>query len=408
MRVLLVLLLLPSLLAAAPDWTQWRGPTRDGQVHAGAQPWPPRLEKDTLQPLWSVPLAEGYSSPVVSGSRVFTFETRNKKEEIVRAFDRKTGQPIWKASWAGSMKVPFFARKNGSWVRSSPACDGTTLYVGGMRDVLVALDVATGKERWRTDFPQADGTAKPQFGFVCSPLLGPDHLYVQAGSALRKIRKSDGKTIWKALEDDRAMFGSAFSSPVRARIHGRDQVVVQSRMALGGVDPGTGTLLWSTPVKASRGMNILTPTVLGNDLFTASYGGGSFYFRISPGNGVQSVDLVWNDKLEGYMSSPVVIGGKLYLHARDKRFHCLDPATGRILWSTEQTFGAYWSMVVNGTRILALDERGELLLIEADPAGFQLIDRLDLDRPPTWAHLAVCGKELYIRDLTGLTVYRWN
>ena len=205
-------------LAASINWDEWRGPTRDGMVHKGAQVWPEKLSKENFKKAWTVELAEGYASPIVFGERVFTVETKDKKEEIVRAFDRKSGKQLWESSWEGSMKVPFYAARNGSWVRSTPACDGKFLYVGGMKDVLVALDVTTGKVKWRADFPQDEGTQKPQFGFVCSPLLGKDHLYVQVGSALRKIRKSDGKTVWKTLEDGRAMFGEAFSSPTRTTI----------------------------------------------------------------------------------------------------------------------------------------------------------------------------------------------
>lgn len=408
-RLLLVLAVaFPASLLAAPDWLQWRGPTRDGQIHAGAQPWPERLSKERLEKVWSVDLAEGYSSPIVAGPRVFTVETRDKQDEIVRAFDRRTGRQLWEASWAGSMKVPFFANKNGSWVRSTPATDGKSLFVGGMLDVLVALDVETGKERWRADYPAQDETPRPQFGFVSSPMLDDDHIYVQVGSALRKIDKKTGKTVWKALEDERAMFGSAFSSPMRTTIGGKDQIVVQSRMELAGIDPASGSPLWSTPVKAFRGMNILTPTALGDRLFTATYGGGIFWYEVATQEGTQSIAQLWNDPTEGYMSSPVVVGGKLYLHGRDKQFHCIDPDKKQILWSTKEKFGEYWSIVANGNRILALDEQGELLLIEADPTGFRLIDRVEVSGRPTWAHLAVCGDELYIRDLKGLTVWRWK
>ena len=139
-KLLSSLLLVPALLSAAPDWLEWRGPTRDSQIHRGAAPWPERLTKENLRKIWSADLAEGYSSPIIAGERVFTVETRDKKTEIARAFDRKTGKQLWEKAWAGSIKVPFFAAKNGSWVRSTPACDGKTLYIGGMRDVLVALD----------------------------------------------------------------------------------------------------------------------------------------------------------------------------------------------------------------------------------------------------------------------------
>ncbi|MEJ6559459.1 MAG: PQQ-binding-like beta-propeller repeat protein [Akkermansiaceae bacterium] len=397
-----------GIAAAAPDWSQWRGPTRDSQIHEGAKAWPERLNDKTLTKVWNVGLAEGYSSPLVVGGRVFTVETKDKKTEITRAFDRKTGEALWEHSWEGSMRVPFYAAKNGSWVRSTPAVDDKAIYVGGMLDVLKAIDVKTGKEIWQRDFPGEEKSARPQFGFVCSPLLDNDAIYVQAGSALRKVSKTDGKTIWKTLEDERAMFGSAFSSPSRATIGGKDQILVQTRMALGGVDPKDGKVLWSTPVKAFRGMNILTPTVMGDHLFTASYGGGSFWYELGKGDDGFAIETKWTDKIEGNMSSPVVIDGKVYLHGRDKRFHCLDPAAGKVLWSTKEKFGSYWSMVANGTRILALDDRGELLLIEADPNEFKVIDRMKVSEHPTWAHLAVTGDEVYVRDLFGITSYRWK
>lgn len=395
-------------LVASINWDEWRGPTRDGMVHKGAQVWPEKLSKENFKKAWSVELAEGYASPIVFGERVFTVETKDKKEEIVRAFDRKSGKQLWESSWKGSMKVPFYAARNGSWVRSTPACDGKYLYVGGMKDVLVALDVTTGKVKWRADFPQDEGTQKPQFGFVCSPLLGKDHLYVQVGSALRKIRKSDGKTVWKTLEDGRAMFGEAFSSPTRTTIGGKDQILVQTRTLLAGVSPKNGKILWSTPVKAFRGMNILTPTPIGDRVFTASYGGGTFWYEVKANKKGQAVTELWNDKVEGNMSSPVVIDGKVYLHGRDKRFHCIDPEAKKILWSTDKKYGDYWSMAVNGSRILALDNRGILLLIEADPGGFKLVSELEVTGSPTWAHVTICGDEVFVRDLKGLTSYRWK
>lgn len=403
------LLLLSLPIAAQPfNWQQWRGPTRDGMVAEGSPNWPTRLNADNLKRLWSVDLAEGYSSPVIAGPRVFTVETRDRKNEIVRAFDRHTGEQLWETTWPGSMKVPFFASKNGSWVRCTPATDGSSLFVGGMLDVLVALDVETGESRWRADFPAQEDTPRPQFGFVSSPMLDEDSIYVQVGTGLRRIRKSDGKTLWMALEDERAMFGSAFSSPTRAKIGGIDQILVQTRMMLAGVRPDSGAILWSTPVMAFRGMNILTPTPIGDHVFTATYGGGTRYFDIATEDDGQSVTQVWNDELEGYMTSPVVIDGKVYLLGRNKRFHCIDPAARKVLWSTDKTYGDYWSLVSDGKRILALDNRGVLLLIEADPSGFKLIDKLEVSDRPTWAHLAVCGNELYIRDLKGLTAYRWE
>lgn len=408
LALLATTLTISSVYSAEPDWLQWRGPTRDGQIHESAKPWPEKLTEGNLKKKWSVDLGEGYASPIVAGDRVITVETKSKKNEIVRAFNRNSGKQLWETSWAGSMKVPFFAAKNGSWVRSSPASDGKSVYVGGMLDVLVALDINSGEEKWTVDFPQREKTTKPQFGFVCSPLLDKESIYVQVGSALRKIRKDNGETMWKSLSDERAMFGSAFSSPVRAKIGKRDQIVVQTRMELAGVSPHDGKVIWKTPVKAFRGMNILTPTVIKDKVFTSTYGGGTFWYGVATQGNKQNVSSLWQHKVEGYMSSPVVVDGLVYMHGRDKRFHCIDPAQKKVLWSTGEVFGDYWSMVVNGKHILALDSRGYLLLIEASPEGFSTAGKIEVSGRPTWAHLVVCGDEVYIRDLKGLTAYNWK
>ena len=126
-----------AALAQAVDWPQWRGPTRDGMINEGA-PWPKSIAKKKLKLSWRKEIAKGYPGPVVSENLVFTVETKSKNE-IVRAFDRTSGEQKWETQWPGSMSVPFFAWKNGSWVRSTPAYDGKNLYVGGMRDFLVCL-----------------------------------------------------------------------------------------------------------------------------------------------------------------------------------------------------------------------------------------------------------------------------
>jgi outer membrane protein assembly factor BamB len=152
-------------------------------------------------------------------------------------------------------------------------------------------------------------------------------------------------------------------------------------------------------------MNILTPTVANDSIFTSSYGGRSFLFTPS-GNEEEPVKETWTNKVQGYMSSPVVIGGHLFLHLRNQRFTCIDLETGESTWTTKP-FGKYWSMVASGNKILALDQRGELLLIRANPAEFELLDRREI-ADDTWAHLAVSGQGIFVRELTAMAAYRWE
>lgn len=386
-------------------WPQWRGPSRDGQWTGPA--WPGRLSKDSLKQLWRVPLGPSYSGPIVSEELVFTTETKNKESEVVVALDRKTGKERWRADWKGAMTVPFFAASNGSWIRSTPAYDGERLYVAGMRDVLVCLDAKTGKEEWRVDFVKELKTPLPDFGFVCSPLLDGNAVYVQAGASVTNLDKKTGKIIWRALNDKGGMMGSAFSSPVIATLAGKRQLVVQGREKLSGVDLENGDVLWSQVVPSFRGMNILTPTVVGDAIFTSSYQNKAWLYRVLLEKDRYSVLEAWANNAQGYMSSPVVMAGHAYLHLGNQRFTCIDLKTGERAW-TSNGFGKYCSLVAQGDRILALDQRGILLLIKANPKEFELIDVMKISDEETWAHLAVSGDELFIRELNALAVYRWK
>lgn len=386
-------------------WPQWRGPSRDGQCPGPA--WPERLSQDSLTLLWRLPLGPSYSGPIVSEELVFTTETKNSEFEIVHALDRKTGQERWRAEWKGAMTVPFFAASNGSWIRSTPAYEGGRLYVGGMRDVLVCLDARSGQECWRVDFVAQLKTPLPAFGFVSSPLVYGDHVYVQAGASVVKLHKETGAIVWRTLQDQGGMMGSAFSSPIIATLAGKRQLVVQTRTTLAGVDLETGDVLWSQVVPSFRGMNILTPLAVGDCLFTSSYQNKAWLYTISADNQGFRISQSWECNAQGYMSSPVVIDGYVYLHLQNQRFTCIDLKTGERTW-TSQPFGKYCSLVAQGNRILALDERGILLLIHANPKAFELVDSIKISEDDTWAHLGVSGDELYIRELNALAVYRWQ
>jgi outer membrane protein assembly factor BamB len=269
------------------------------------------------------------------------------------------------------------------------------------------LDAQTGKEQWKVDFVQELGSPLPAFGFVSSPLLYGDHVYVQAGGSFCKLHKQTGQIIWRALKDDGGMFGSAFSSPVIDEIHGVRQVLVQTRTLLAGVAPDTGRVLWTHETPAFRGMNILTPTVIDNRVFTSAYGGRSLLLDIQRSGETWEAVPSWVNSAQGYMSSPVVVDDHIYIHLRNRRFTCLSLESGERTW-TSNPFGEYCSLVVQGTNILALDQRGELLLIRAKPEGFDLLASRKLSDHETWAHLAASGNQIFVRDLEGLRVFLWQ
>jgi outer membrane protein assembly factor BamB len=392
-----------------PVWPQWRGPTRDGKVEGLA--WPERLQGKALQLLWRVELGPSYSGPIVAPDRVFVTETRDKTDEVVRALDRTTGKELWQVQWKGAVTVPAYARGNGEWIRSTPAYDGEAVYVGGMRDVLVCLEAKDGHERWRVDFPVQFRTAVPILGLVSSPLVDGEAVYIVASAALVKLDKRSGKVLWRSVEDrDKSeAYASAVSSPVMATLAGKRQVLVQNRKTLAGVDPATGEMLWRREVPSFRGTNIITPTLYGDhSVVTSAFGGRTFRFDVSANDNALRVNTAWDNPAQGYMSSPLVIGDHLYMHLRNQRFTCLDLRSGKECWITSGTFGRYWSLVAQKDRILALDQRGILYLIHANPEKFDLLDKRQVADAETWAHLAICGDEVYVRELNALAVYRWT
>jgi outer membrane protein assembly factor BamB len=101
-------------------------------------------------------------------------------------------------------------------------------------------------------------------------------------------------------------------------------------------------------------------------------------------------------------------GGHAYIHLRNKKFACVDLATGKERWETKKTFGEYWSLIAQGDRILALSEDGTLRIIRANPEEFDVISERKVAEGDTWAHIAVSGSKVMVRELEALTVFDWK
>ena len=154
-------------------------------------------------------------------------------------------------------------------------------------------------------------------------------------------------------------------------------------------------------------MNILTPVVHADTLFTSTYGGKTLGFKVTRSAGRFVVAEAWKNKSQGYMSTPVVIDGVAYEHLKSQRIMAIEVETGRELWTSDQSFGKYWSLIAQGRRVLALDQRGMLYRFDADRQRFDLLDERKVSDSETWAHLAAAGDQLFIRGLDSLTAWRW-
>ena len=401
-------------LSAASDtgtWPQWRGAMRDGSVNAGS--WPDNLRQPTMKQSWRIELPPSYSGPVVSTDRVFVTYTREEKYEGVLALDRKSGQQVWKAEWEGAMQVAALGASMGSWIRATPAYDGEGLFVAGMPDVLVCLDPNTGAERWRADFHRRYETPLPELGFVCSPLVVEDGVYVQTSDSLVRVDKKTGRSVWRSMErhekgSQEGMGQGSYSSPDFAVIYGRPQLLVANIDAIAGVEPSTGKVLWKRVLDSYDQGCILAPIAYRDDIFTSTRASRTGFYPLAYRDEQFTITDGWKNRLTIYMSSPVVVGDFAYAHLKNGRFACIDLRNGKINWISNRSFGKYCSMVYRQDRILALSNNGELFLIHADPERFVLAGSRTVSTEETWGHLAVAGQDIYIRERNAIAAYRWQ
>ena len=379
----------------ASDWSQWRGPDRNGKVESKSPPWPDSIGQANLKVTWRTPLGPSYSGPLVIGDLVYVTETVGQRDEFVRCLDRKTGQQKWEVNWTGSMKVPFFASANGSWIRSTPAYSEGKIYVGGIRDILVCIDADSGQIVWRKDFPAINNTPIPMFGCVCSPLVDGSFVYMQAGGAMHKLDKNTGQVVWQTVSDGIGKNSSVFSSPTIETIAGDRQLLE------------TGQVLWDLVTPAFRGMSIITPTVFDDRLMISNYQHPTTMFVVEKKSPQQfEISERWKNKARGYMTTPVIIKGHAFTFLQNERFACIDLATGEIKWSSDK-FAKYASLVANRDRILALTSDGDLVLYAANVDRFELLGRHSV-ATDAWAHLAVSGDEVFVRAIDGLIALKWN
>ncbi|MBT5846529.1 MAG: PQQ-binding-like beta-propeller repeat protein [Verrucomicrobiales bacterium] len=398
------------------DWTQWRGPNRDGV--AGGKKWPVTLKESNLNLKWRVKLGSSYSGALLDKDTVYVTESVGaNKNDVVQALDRATGKVKWKQQWPGTGKwrVTYPGRVNGSWIRSTPALANGKLFVAGMHDNLLCLETETGKKIWEINFPKQFKTSIPGFGCVCSPMVDGKFVYMQAGASFCKIDQASGKIIWRTMKGEGGLGGGGFSSPVFATLDKKRQILIQARTELAGIDIDSGAVLWRQPVKAYLGMNILTPLPYEDGIFTGTYRAGSYYYEINQVNEAWTSREKWKNgsKSSAYMSSPVLFEGHAYLLIQDGNFACYDLKTGEECWRSDKQFGSgrhgkYMSLVRQGDQILALDQGGTLHLIKANPEKFQIIDSKKVSEQPTWGHLAVSDNQLAVRELNGIAFYDWK
>jgi outer membrane protein assembly factor BamB len=116
--------------------------------------------------------------------------------------------------------------------------------------------------------------------------------------------------------------------------------------------------------------------------------------------------VAWRNKnLTSYTASPVAFEGHLVGLNHRGQLACVDLSSGRTAWAAG-AFGNHVSLVVAGEQLLVLTLSGELHVVEANPRKFVRKARWQLPvSGSVWAHLAVVGNRLYVRDSESVSCF---
>ena len=372
--------------ASALDWPQFRGPGRDGWSRETGllKAWPANGPRR----LWKVPVGDGFSGIVVAGGRLFTLYGKGS-DELAVAHDAATGREIWRVRIDSK-----YASDMGSGPRATPTVDGNLVYALSASGQLHALDAASGRRVWARDLKRDFGARPPQWGVSTSPLVEGNLLLLDVGGSSGKsaaaLDKKTGKTVWTSQSD-----AAGYSAPVAVTVGGVRQVLFFTGTALTALAPGSGKLLWRVPWRTDYDVNAATPIFVAPDkVFVSSgYDTGSALLRIKPAG---APDEVWRSRgMKNQFSSSVLHGGHLY-GFDNKVLKAVDVATGKDKW--KQSGLGHGSLLYADGHLYVLSESGQLVLVEATPAGYREKANAEVLSGKCWTAPTLANGRLYVRN----------
>ena len=391
--------------AHADDWTRFRG--ANGQGVSGETNLPLRWSS-TENVVWKTPIpGNAWSSPIVSGDRVFlTTTTEEGKVCRVICVNRKSGDIQWnKEVHRQELRAK---RAQNSYATPTPVTDGKKVYCVFSDGTVVAVDFQ-GEVVWKN----SEVTFHSLHGLGASPLLVGDQLIMPFDGSSAEENKVGWKIPWeKAVvlsldtatgavrwKGSRGMSRVGHVTPVL--VDDGKQVVSAGGDRVQGHDVETGDRIWSI---YSQGEGVTPSPVLGEGLIFTSSGFEEPTLRAirTGGEGdVTETHIAWEQK-KGVPALPslLYVDPYLYTITRDNILHCIEAASGEVVW-LKRLDGAYSaSPVYADGRIYVLSEEGVTLVLR--PGGkYDEIARNTIDEK-CMASMAVSQGQFFIRTAENL------
>jgi outer membrane protein assembly factor BamB len=299
-------------------------------------------------------------------------------------------------------------KRNHGLTRTVPTVAGGRVVAMGPKCHVVSLDAVTGAFGWGIDTVKAYGAVVPPWYTGQCPLVdgdavilapgGPDVLMVSVEAATGKERwRSPNPRGWKMTH----------ASIVPMDLGGRRLYLYPASGGVVAVDAKDGAIVWETAKWKINIATVPSPVLLGEGrvFFTGGYSAGSALFRFRDEGGKVEAEEVFRVKAAVFgatQHTPVWYNGHLYGIRADGRLVCLS-ADGKVVWASgpDTNFGLGPVMIADGL-LLAMDDAARLTLAEAVPDGYRprVTAAVLEEGVEAWAPLALAGNRLLARDLT--------
>jgi outer membrane protein assembly factor BamB len=403
-RTWIFALLVAASPAAAENWPQFRGPTSQG--HSNETNLPLKWSA-TENIAWKTPIpGESWSSPIVWGDRVFlTTATDGGAKCHILAVDRKTGQVVWNKHVLNQQLRRKETRN--TYATPTPATDGKRVYACFGDGSFAAVDF-DGEIVWtNSEYPFYSQHGLGSSPVLHRDLLimafdgsndGEDKkLGWQTPwdrSFLVALDTATGRERWRGK---RGMSRISHGSPIIWEHDGRVQVITEAGDVVQGFDAMTGERLWSYPV---IGEGKAPSVVIGGGLaFTAGGWGGRESikaFRLGGSGSNAETDFVWEQR-RGMPKIPSMLYVEPHLFAisDDGVATCTTAATGQIVWQNRLGGNFAASPVAAAGRIYLLADDGQSTIIEAGDE-FKILAKNPIGER-VQASMAVSDGQLFIR-----------
>ena len=393
----------------AQDWAVFRGPDGDGVSNYENLPVQWAADKNVA---WSVTVAEGWSSPVVSEGQVFLTSAvvqdadaeKSKYDLIVAAYDLDTGKLTWQTKvFVQPETAPRIHQKN-SHASPTPIIHDERLYVhfGHQGTACLTLD---GEMVWKT----VSVEYKPVHGNGGTPIIVNDTLVFSVdGAATTKVvalSLVDGSPRWTFDRESNAPRKFSFSTPALIEVNGSQQIVSPGSDVVHGLDAKTGEMIWKVTYD---GYSVIPKPVLYNGLLyvCTSYNTPWIYCIDPSGKGdVTETHVKWSHQKQVPHTPSIIVRDDLIYMVSDRGIgSCLDAQTGEVVWQ-ERIGGNYSASPIYTNGLIYLQsEQGDATVIEAS-RDFKVVSKNTFGER-TLASYGVANGTLLIRTAEKLYCVR--